>query len=68
MTTTPPLSPKAARLYQDERAAYRTWTQKTTRKNFAAWNTARDKLAEAVKAERPPLTNGGYTPTNNRLY
>ena len=52
--TTPPLSLKAARLYQAERTAYRAWIQKTTRKNFAAWNKAKDKLAEAVKNERTP--------------
>ena len=52
LKTTPPLSPKAARLYQAERTAYRTWIQKTSRENFDAWNTAKAKLAEAVKNER----------------
>ena len=54
LKTAPPLSPKAARLYQAERTAYRTWTQKTTRENFNAWHTAKAKLAEAVKSERTP--------------
>ena len=52
MNPTPPLSLKTAHLYQTERTAYLTWTQKTTRENFAAWNKAKDTLVKAVKAER----------------